>query len=153
MCSTVLENTVVYLLQSTAFRWLCKKNRLLQTTITFAYFSLQSLIIGFSFFKMENSAQGLQNQVDFSTLFASAKISNSQQMFAIFVFLFVVFQLIYQIMPNFVVQRTLYEARERQSKTYMWQAFLFSNVFIEMFWNVVSLWRQHTAKIQFPNRT
>ncbi|KAF2450443.1 ABC multidrug transporter [Karstenula rhodostoma CBS 690.94] len=79
-----------------------------------------SLFIGFSFYKMENSIQGLQNQ-----------------MFGIFVFLFVVIQLIYQIMPNFVVQRTLYEARERQSKTYMWQAFLFSNIFIEMFWNLI----------------
>ncbi|KAL1612757.1 Multidrug resistance protein [Paraconiothyrium brasiliense] len=79
-----------------------------------------SLFIGFSFFKMENSIQGLQNQ-----------------MFGIFVFLFVVIQLLYQIMPNFVVQRTLYEARERQSKTYMWQVFLFSNIFVEMFWDLI----------------
>ncbi|KAK7186363.1 ABC multidrug transporter [Paraphaeosphaeria sporulosa] len=79
-----------------------------------------SLFIGFSFYKMENSIQGLQNQ-----------------MFGIFVFLFVVIQLMFQIMPNFVVQRTLYEARERQSKTYVWQAFLFSNIFIEMFWNLI----------------
>ncbi|KAF1971594.1 opaque-specific ABC transporter CDR3, partial [Bimuria novae-zelandiae CBS 107.79] len=79
-----------------------------------------SLFIGFSFFQMENTVQGLQNQ-----------------MFGIFVFLFVVIQLLYQIMPNFVVQRTLYEARERQSKTYMWQAFLFSNIVIEMFWNLI----------------
>jgi ATP-binding cassette subfamily G (WHITE) protein 2 (PDR) len=63
-------------------------------------------------------------------------------MFGIFVFLFVVIQLMFQIMPNFVVQRTLYEARERQSKTYMWQAFLFSNIFIEMFWNLVSHFRR-----------
>ncbi|KAJ4292779.1 Multidrug resistance protein [Kalmusia sp. IMI 367209] len=79
-----------------------------------------SLFIGFSFFKMENSVQGLQNQ-----------------MFGIFIFLFVVIQLLYQIMPNFVVQRTLYEAHERQSKTYMWQAFLFSNIIVEMFWNLI----------------
>ena len=87
---------------------------------------------------MENSAQGLQNQVGILAPLGTDRSSNFQQMFAIFVFLFVVFQLVYQIMPNFVVQRTLYEARERQSKTYMWQAFLFSNIVIEMFWNIVS---------------
>jgi energy-coupling factor transporter ATP-binding protein EcfA2 len=80
-----------------------------------------SLLIGFSFFKGENSMQGLQNQ-----------------MFGVFVFLFVVIQLIYQIMPLFVTQRTMYEARERQSKTYAWQAFVLSNIAIEMAWNVVS---------------
>lgn len=60
-------------------------------------------------------------------------------MFGIFIFLFVVIQLLYQIMPNFVVQRTLYEARERQSKTYMWQAFVLSNIVVEMFWNMVRI--------------
>jgi ATP-binding cassette subfamily G (WHITE) protein 2 (PDR) len=80
-----------------------------------------SLLIGFSFFKGENSMQGLQNQ-----------------MFGVFVFLFVVIQLMYQIMPLFVTQRTMYEARERQSKTYAWQAFVLSNIAIEMAWNVVS---------------
>jgi ATP-binding cassette subfamily G (WHITE) protein 2 (PDR) len=80
-----------------------------------------SLLIGFSFYKGENSMQGLQNQ-----------------MFGVFVFLFVVIQLLYQIMPLFVTQRTMYEARERQSKTYAWQAFVLSNIAIEMAWNVVS---------------
>lgn len=81
-----------------------------------------SLLIGFSFFQGENTQQGLQNQ-----------------MFGVFVFLFVVIQLIYQIMPMFVTQRTLYEARERQSKTYAWQTFLLSNIVIEMAWNSVIL--------------
>jgi ATP-binding cassette subfamily G (WHITE) protein 2 (PDR) len=80
-----------------------------------------SLIIGFSFFNGVNTQQGLQNQ-----------------MFGVFIFLFVVIQLIFQIIPMFVVQRTLYEARERQSKTYAWQAFVLSNIAIEMFWNSVS---------------
>lgn len=81
-----------------------------------------SLLIGFSFFKGDNTQQGLQNQ-----------------MFGVFIFLFVVIQLIYQIMPLFVVQRTLYEARERQSKTYAWQTFVLSNIIIEMAWNAVSI--------------
>lgn len=96
-----------------------------------------SLLIGFSFFKGDNTQQGLQNQ-----------------MFGVFIFLFVVIQLIYQIMvsfsqppspyeanssqPMFIVQRTLYEARERQSKTYAWQTFVLSNIVIEMAWNAVS---------------
>jgi ATP-binding cassette subfamily G (WHITE) protein 2 (PDR) len=80
-----------------------------------------SLIIGFSFFNSENSMQGLQNQ-----------------MFGVFIFLFIVIQLLYQIMPMFISQRTLYEARERQSKTYAWQAFVLSNIAIEMAWNAVS---------------
>ncbi|KAF1941802.1 hypothetical protein EJ02DRAFT_503229 [Clathrospora elynae] len=77
-----------------------------------------SLLIGFSFFDSKNTMQGLQNQ-----------------MFGVFIFLFVVIQLIYQIMPMWISQRTLYEARERQSKTYAWQAFMLSNIFIEMAWN------------------
>lgn len=81
-----------------------------------------SLLIGFSFFMGENTMQGLQNQ-----------------MFGVFIFLFVIIQLIYQIMPLFVSQRTLYEARERQSKTYAWQAFVLSNIVIEMAWNAVSV--------------
>jgi len=80
-----------------------------------------SMIIGFSFFDSVNTQQGLQNQ-----------------MFGVFIFIFVVIQLLFQIIPMFVVQRTLYEARERQSKTYAWQAFVLSNIVIEMFWNSVS---------------
>ncbi|KAB8070348.1 ABC-2 type transporter-domain-containing protein [Aspergillus leporis] len=79
-----------------------------------------SLFIGFSFFKADNTSQGLQNQ-----------------MFGVFVFLFVVIQLIIQIIPSFVTQRTLYEARERQSKTYSWQAFVLTNIVIELAWNTI----------------
>jgi ATP-binding cassette subfamily G (WHITE) protein 2 (PDR) len=80
-----------------------------------------SFTIGLSFFDGTNTQQGLQNQ-----------------MFGVFIFLFVIIQLIYQIMPIFVTQRTLFEARERQSKTYAWQAFVFSNIVVEMGWNAVS---------------
>ncbi|KAH7114293.1 ABC multidrug transporter [Dendryphion nanum] len=79
-----------------------------------------SIFIGFSFFKGQNSMQGMQNQ-----------------MFGIFVFLFVVINLIYQIIPMFVVQRTMYEARERASRTYTWQTFVISNIVMEMFWNAI----------------
>ncbi|CAA9956881.1 Opaque-specific ABC transporter CDR3 [Pyrenophora teres f. maculata] len=79
-----------------------------------------SLLIGFSLFNGENTSQGLQNQL-----------------FGVFIFLFVVTQLIFQIMPMWISQRTLYEARERQSKTYAWQAFVLSNILIELAWNAV----------------
>lgn len=35
-------------------------------------------------------------------------------------------------MPKFVVQRSLYEVRERPSKAYSWAAFLISNVIVEI---------------------
>lgn len=66
------------------------------------------------------SIQGLQNQ-----------------MFGVFIFLFIILILITQVLPVFVEQRTMYEARERQSRTYAWQAFVLSNVLVEFFWNTV----------------
>ncbi|EER24923.1 multidrug resistance ABC transporter, putative [Coccidioides posadasii C735 delta SOWgp] len=77
-----------------------------------------SLFIGFSLFNTPNTIQGLQNQ-----------------MFAIFMLLTLFGQLIQQIMPHFVAQRALYEARERLSKTYCWKAFMISNIVVELPWN------------------
>ncbi|KAF2746451.1 multidrug resistance protein CDR1 [Sporormia fimetaria CBS 119925] len=79
-----------------------------------------AFLIGFSFFNLKNTMTGMQNQ-----------------MFAILVFIFVIIQMIYQIMPIFVTQRTLYEARERASKTYDWKAFMLTNMAVEMFWNSI----------------
>jgi ABC-type multidrug transport system permease subunit len=44
-------------------------------------------------------------------------------------------QLVQQIMPHFVTQRSLYEVRERPSKTYSWKAFMLSNIVVELPWN------------------
>ncbi|KAF3168493.1 hypothetical protein TWF225_011796 [Orbilia oligospora] len=77
-----------------------------------------SMLIGFSFFMSENTMQGLNNQ-----------------MFGVFAFIFVIITVIMQIIPVFVTQRTLYEARERQSRTYSWQAFILSNLIVEFAWN------------------
>ena len=79
--------------------------------------TLSSLFIGFSFFRAPNTQQGLQNQ-----------------MFAVFMLMTIFGNLVQQIMPLFVTQRSLYEARERQSKTYSWQAFILSNIFVEIPW-------------------
>ncbi len=52
--------------------------------------------------------------------------------------LFTIFgQLVQQIMPHFVTQRSLYEARERPSKTYSWKAFMLSNIIVELPWNAL----------------
>ncbi|KAF3912490.1 hypothetical protein ABW20_dc0105898 [Dactylellina cionopaga] len=77
-----------------------------------------SLFIGFSFFRTENTMQGLQNQ-----------------MWGVLVFLFVVIAVILQTIPIFAIARTVYEAKERQSKTYSWQVFILSNIAIELAWN------------------
>ncbi|KAF2018873.1 ABC multidrug transporter [Aaosphaeria arxii CBS 175.79] len=77
-----------------------------------------SIFIGFSFFDGTNTQQGLQNQ-----------------MFGVFIFLFVTIQMLYQVLPMFTVQRSQYEARERQSKTYAWPTFVLSNIFVEMVLN------------------
>jgi ABC-type multidrug transport system permease subunit/ABC-type multidrug transport system ATPase subunit len=76
------------------------------------------LFIGFSLYMMPNTQQGLQNQ-----------------MFGIFMLMTIFGQLVQQIMPHFVTQRSLYEARERPSKTYSWKAFMLSNIIVELPWN------------------
>jgi ABC-type multidrug transport system permease subunit len=76
---------------------------------------LQALFIGFSFFRAQSTQQGLQNKL-----------------FGVFIFLAVALQMVTQIIPVFVTQRTLYEARERPSKTYSWKAFMLANIFVEL---------------------
>ncbi|PQE27601.1 ABC transporter Cdr4 protein [Rutstroemia sp. NJR-2017a BBW] len=86
----------------------------------FALCALSAIYIGFSFFQAENSLQGLQNQ-----------------MFSIFMLMTIFGNLVQQIMPHFVTQRSLYEVRERPSKTYSWQAFMTANILVELPWNTL----------------
>lgn len=65
---------------------------------------LQALFIGFSFYHARNTIQGLQNQ-----------------MYAVMMLLSMFGQLSEQIMPQFINQREVYEARERASKIYDWK--------------------------------
>lgn len=81
---------------------------------------LSALFVGFSLYQSPNTMQGIQNQ-----------------MFGIFMLLTLFGQLIQQIMPHFVAQRDLYEARERPSKTYSWAAFMISNIVVELPWNTL----------------
>ncbi|KAK9476559.1 ABC-2 type transporter-domain-containing protein [Lipomyces japonicus] len=80
-----------------------------------------ALFIGFSFYKAGTSLQGLQNQ-----------------MYAVFMLFTIFGNLCFQLMPNFTTQRGLYEVRERPSKTYSWQAFIASNIFAEIPWQILS---------------
>ncbi|KAK4865296.1 hypothetical protein LT330_009407 [Penicillium expansum] len=77
-----------------------------------------ALFIGFSFYNARNTIQGLQNQ-----------------MYAVMMLLSMFGQLSEQIMPQFINQREVYEARERASKIYDWKVFMLSNLTIEIFWN------------------
>ncbi|KAK3942613.1 ABC-2 type transporter-domain-containing protein [Diplogelasinospora grovesii] len=81
---------------------------------------LVALFIGFVFYNAPNTIQGLQNQ-----------------MFAIFNLLTVFGQLVQQTMPHFVIQRSLYEVRERPSKVYSWKVFMLSQIIVELPWNTL----------------
>jgi ABC-type multidrug transport system permease subunit/ABC-type multidrug transport system ATPase subunit len=78
------------------------------------------LFIGFSFWRAGTSLQGMQNQL-----------------FSIFMLLTIFGQIVQQIMPHFVTQRSLYEVRERPSKTYSWKVFIISNIIVEIPWNTL----------------
>ncbi|KAJ9126946.1 ABC multidrug transporter afr2 [Naganishia onofrii] len=77
-----------------------------------------SLFIGFSFFNSGTSVQALQNQL-----------------FSVFMLFAVFGQLGQQMMPHFILQRDLYEVRERPAKIYSWKVFMLSNIIVELPWN------------------
>lgn len=79
-----------------------------------------ALFNGFAFFKADKTLQGLQNQ-----------------MFSVFMFFLVFITLSHQYLPHFVAQRSLYEARERPSKTFSWFAFICAQITGEIPWNII----------------
>lgn len=81
---------------------------------------ISPLFVGFTFYKAKNDVQGMQNQ-----------------MFSIFMLLVVFGPMAEQIMPHFVTQRSLYEIRERPSKTYSWVPFMLSNIVAELPWQTL----------------
>lgn len=60
------------------------------------------------------------------------------QMFSIFMLLVVFAFLVYQAMPNFILQREQYEARERASRAYSWHVFMLVNIVVELPWNTLA---------------
>lgn len=81
---------------------------------------VSALFNGFAFYKADNSMQGLQDQ-----------------MFSVFMFLIVFVTLSHQYLPHFCAQRSLYEVRERPSKTFSWLAFITAQILGEIPWNAV----------------
>ncbi|KAI9644635.1 Multidrug resistance protein [Ciborinia camelliae] len=73
------------------------------------------LINGFSFYNSQTSIQGVQNQI-FSTFLLLTLHGNLVQL----------------TMPHFMDSRTLYETRERSSRTYSWVVFVLSNIISEL---------------------
>lgn len=74
-----------------------------------------ALFIGFSFFHADATQQGIQDII-----------------FSIFMITTIFTTLVQQIMPRFILQRDLYEVRERPSKAYSWRAFLIANIIVEI---------------------
>lgn len=81
---------------------------------------LASLLNGFTFFKAKNSIQGIQNQ-----------------MFSVFMFTALHVVLVAQMVPHFIDQRSLYEVRERPSRTFSWFAFITAQITVEIPWMVL----------------
>ncbi|TID20447.1 hypothetical protein CANINC_003564 [Pichia inconspicua] len=79
-----------------------------------------SIFNGFSFFRAGTSLQGLQNQ-----------------MLAIFMLSVMLNTLIQQMLPLYIEQRSIYEVRERPSKTFTWWVFLSAQVTAELPWNLL----------------
>jgi ATP-binding cassette, subfamily G (WHITE), member 2, PDR len=78
------------------------------------------LFIGFSFWKADGTQQGFQNAL-----------------FSIFLLCTIFPTLVNQIMPKFVVQRSLYEVRERPSRVYSWKVFILSQMLVEVPWQIL----------------
>ena len=78
------------------------------------------LFIGLSFWKADDTVQGFQNAL-----------------FAIFLMCTIFSTLVNQVMPKFVVQRSLYEVRERPSRVYSWKVFILSQMLVELPWQVL----------------
>lgn len=74
-----------------------------------------ALFIGFSFFHADSSQQGIQDVI-----------------FSIFMITTIFTSLVQQIMPRFILQRNLYEVREKPSKAYTWKAFVIANIVVEI---------------------
>lgn len=59
-------------------------------------------------------------------------------------------------MPKFVTQRSLYEVRERPSKTYSWVAFVVSNIVVEIPYQIflgVLVWASYYYPIYGANQS
>jgi ATP-binding cassette, subfamily G (WHITE), member 2, PDR len=77
----------------------------------------QGLFNGLSFWMLDHTVQGLTSSL-FSCLLLTIIFNTVDQ----------------QIIPRFIDNREIFEARERQSKTYSWPVFVAANVVVELVW-------------------
>ncbi|KAF8955831.1 pleiotropic drug resistance ABC transporter [Flammula alnicola] len=78
------------------------------------------LFIGFSFFKREESQQGAQDKL-----------------FAVFMSIILSVPIAHQLQLPYIATRTVYEVRERPSRTYSWTALVTSQILVETPWNLL----------------
>jgi len=81
----------------------------------FGLCAIASLFIGFSFFQADSTQAGMQTII-----------------FSVFMMTTIFSSLVQQIQPLFITQRSLYESRERPSKSYSWIAFMMANIIVEI---------------------
>ena len=105
----VLNRTFEHYYRSPVYIW----SKLLLTI-------LSALFNGFTFFNADHSQQGLQNQ-----------------MLSIFIFVVIIQPLVEQMVPMLIYQRTLYESRERPSKTFSWLAWILAQISAELPWHLL----------------
>jgi ATP-binding cassette subfamily G (WHITE) protein 2 (SNQ2) len=79
------------------------------------------LFLGFTFYKENSTAQGLQNKI-----------------FAIFMSAVLAAPLMNQLQPQFIELSKLYAVREKPSKMYHWTTFVLANIFVEIPYNIVT---------------
>mgnify|MGYP001558358396 FL=1 len=98
-----------------------------------------ALQVGFSFFKEADTAQGLQNQMFsiFMLLYATFGSPRRRPKLTLAQPRTIFGSLCQQMMPLFCTKRALYEARERPSKTYSWQAFMTAQILVELPWQTL----------------
>ncbi|PSN63765.1 hypothetical protein BS50DRAFT_576389 [Corynespora cassiicola Philippines] len=90
----------------------------------FAKFGLgiaAGIFIGFTFYDADGSQAGMQNVV-----------------FAVFMLTTIFTTIVQQIQPLFITQRSLYEVRERPSKSYSWKAFMIANIVVEIPYQIMT---------------
>ncbi|KAL2838553.1 ABC-2 type transporter-domain-containing protein [Aspergillus pseudoustus] len=80
---------------------------------------ISGLFIGFSFWRADSTQQGFQNAL-----------------FSIFLLCTIFGTMVNQIIPKFVMQRSLYEVRERPSRVYSWKVFIISQMLVEVPWQL-----------------
>lgn len=58
--------------------------------------------------------------------------------FSVFLFTQLFSTIDQQVIPRLIAGRSLFEARERRSKSYSWTVFIAANVLVELFWQTIA---------------